>query len=120
MTSLSSLQYPMLKVFASEQLGFHMSEKDAMTFDQRPFRSMLMRGWVSYKPGKGFYLTHAGRDAWIEFGSRSIFRLHPERGLTAYFDRTAYGLPALSPKSRRPQRSAPVKAMARPAAQATA
>jgi hypothetical protein len=101
MTRLSNRQYPLMRVFAMEPMGFHMTVEDAGTFDQRPFRSMLIQKWVAYKPGKGFFLTHEGRDAWREFNNTSIFRLHPEAPLTAYFDPVAYGLPTAKKRARR-------------------
>jgi hypothetical protein len=63
MTRLSNRQFPMLKTFVAAGDRFFMSVDDAAKFDQRPFRSMLIREWVAYRPGKGFHLTRAGRDA---------------------------------------------------------
>jgi hypothetical protein len=90
-TRLSSLQYPMLKMFA-EDSRHSMSVDDAQHFDQRPFRSMLVRKWVAYKPGKGFHATKEGVAAYQEFLSRDITRKNPMLPLTAYFDPVAYGL----------------------------
>jgi hypothetical protein len=87
MTRLSNRQYPMLETFAT---GLYMSI--AQTFDQRPFRSMLMQGWVAYKPGRGFHITHEGRKAREEFHHTEIARKNPLLPLTAYFDPVAYGL----------------------------
>jgi len=89
MTNLSNRQYPMLKAFAG---GSHMSIETAQLYDQRPFRSMLIRQWISYDPKRGFHITDAGRQAWAEFRSTEIWRLNPSRPLTAYFDPTAYRL----------------------------
>jgi len=109
MTRLSNRQYPLMKVFAMEQAGFHMSLEDAGTFDQRPFRSMLIQKWVAYKPGKGFgfYLTREGRDAWAEFNATNIFRLHPDAPLTRYFDPTAYGLTVKQKRQRKAPQATP-------------
>jgi hypothetical protein len=41
--------------------GVYLSIEQAQHFDQRPFRSMLIRGWVAYLPGRGFRLRKAGR-----------------------------------------------------------
>lgn len=91
MTNLSNRQYPMLKAFAE---GGYMSVETAQLYDQRPFRSMLMRKWITYHPRRGFHITDAGEEAWREFRSTEIFRMHPNRPLTAYFDLTAYRLPS--------------------------
>jgi hypothetical protein len=72
--------------------GGYMNMETAQKYDQRPFRSMLMRGWVAYKPGRGFVVTVEGKDAWYEFSHTSIQRKNPSLPLTAYFDPTAYGL----------------------------
>jgi hypothetical protein len=69
-----------------------MTIAEAQTFDQRPFRSMLIRQWIVYRPGRGFHITREGRDAWNEFHTTNIARMNPTMPLTAYFDPTAYGL----------------------------
>lgn len=94
MTRLSNRQFPMLALFAEKGSGFHMSIASAQKLDQRPFRSMLVRGYIEYRPGKGFHITDAGRAAWEEFGNTGIGRKNPNLPLTAYFDPTAYGLKA--------------------------
>jgi hypothetical protein len=104
--TLSKRQYPMLKMFATEGAGFHMSMKTAQSFDQRPFRSMLIRGYVAYRPGHGFHLTRTGRDAWIEFERTDIARKNPFLPLTAYFDPTAYGLSM--PRTKKGARVVPI------------
>lgn len=91
MTRLSNRQYPMLAMFADRRSDFRMSVEDAKLWDQRPFRSMLIQGWVDFDGG-GFYLTDKGRAAWKEFGETDISRRNPLGPLTAYFDATAYGL----------------------------
>lgn len=81
----------MLKTFVD--LGTHrfMSIDDARLYDQRPFRSMLIREWIAYRPGRGFHLTKAGAAAWREFQSTEIWRKNPASPLTAFFDPTKYG-----------------------------
>lgn len=91
-TRLSSLQYAMLKVFADRNGSFHLSVMDAQGFDQRPFRSMLIRKYVEYRPGRGFHITVDGRNAAYEFEHREIARKDPSLPLTNYFDFAAYGL----------------------------
>jgi len=88
-TRLSSLQFPMLETFAS---GVYLSIGQAQSYDQRPFRSMLIRGWIAYKPGRGFHITPEGRDARESFHHTGIQRKNPTMPLTKYFDPTAYGL----------------------------
>jgi hypothetical protein len=94
MTTLSNRQYPMLKAFIDLPHDSYMPVEAAQQFDQRPFRSMLIRKYVSYRPGKGFYLTKEGREHWREFGATEIFRKNASDPLTAYFDPASYGLRA--------------------------
>lgn len=86
---LSDLQYPMLQAMTD---GHYMSIEEAQRFDQRPFRSMLIRGWVDYAGGKGFHITPAGRKAWVDYHSRDISRKNPTLPLTSYFDPDTYRL----------------------------
>jgi len=92
MTRLSNRQYPMLKIFAEGGSDYYMRVEDARIWDQRPFRSMLIQEWISYRPGRGFHITKEGRAAWEEFRHTEIKRKNPTLPLTAYFDATAYGL----------------------------
>ena len=87
---LSNRQYPMLEAFIDGGERFFMPVEDAQRYDQRPFRSMLVREWVSFRPGRGFYLTREGRAAWHDYHDTEIFRKNPKLPLTAYFDVTAY------------------------------
>jgi hypothetical protein len=89
MTRLSNLQFPMLETFVT---GLYMSIAQAQHYDQRPFRSMLIRKWIAYRPGHGFHITPAGRKAHQEFHHTEIARKNPLLPLTSYFDYTAYGL----------------------------
>jgi len=98
MTRLSNRQYPLLRMFAKNGPQFHMSIEQAQHFDQRPFRSMLIRKWIVFRPGKGFHITAAGLDAYNEFLHTDIARKNADLPLTAYFDATAYAL-----HSRRPR-----------------
>jgi len=84
MTRLSNRQYPMLKIFAEADPGFRMSLAEAHQYDQRPFRSMLMQGWINFD-GKDFFLTKMGRAAWVEFGGTHIGRKNPDAPLCQYF-----------------------------------
>ena len=92
MTRLSNRQYPMLKMFFDGGPNFYMSIDQAQHWDQRPFRSMLLREWVAYRPKHGFHLTKAGRAAWQEFLATDIARKNWSSPLTAAFDPSAYGL----------------------------
>ena len=88
MTTLSNRQYPLLKHFidASQATGtYHMPLEDAATFDQRPFRSLLMRGWITFAKGRGFRLTADGKRAWVDFQATSIVRSNPHSPLCAWF-----------------------------------
>jgi hypothetical protein len=92
MTRLSNRQYPMLRAFAATLRDFHMPIAEAQKYDQRPFRSMLVRRWIAYRPGRGFHITKEGRAAWDEFQAGEIWRKNPSLPLTRYFDPAAYGL----------------------------
>lgn len=92
MTRLSNRQHPMLEAFVEMPSDRYMNVEEAQRYDQRPFRSMLIRGWIAYRPGRGFHITREGRDAWNEFHRTEIWRKNPTLPLTAYFDPTAYGL----------------------------
>jgi hypothetical protein len=92
MTNLSNRQYPMLKTFAEADPGYHMPIEEAQRYDQRPFRSMLYRRWITFHPRRGFHVTREGRDAWRIFFHTAIWRKDPTLPLTAYFDPTAYAL----------------------------
>ena len=92
MTRLSNRQYPMLSAFIDLGLRGYMSIGQAQAFDQRPFRSMLIREWIAYRPKHGFHITQKGVDAWNEFLTTDIARKNASLPLTKYFDPTAYGL----------------------------
>jgi hypothetical protein len=79
----------------------YMSIDDARLFDQRPFRSMLIREYCLYRPGRGFHITGAGEDAMAVFETTDIGRKNPKLPLTAYFDAKAYGLPVEEKRRRR-------------------
>ena len=53
---------------------------------------MLIRGWIAYKPGRGFHITPTGRKAHEEFHHTEIARKDPTLPLTAMFDPAAYGV----------------------------
>lgn len=97
MTRLSSLQYAMLRTFAEESRDEYMKVEDAARFDQRPFRSMLMRKYITYVPGLGFRITKDGGASWRSFLMTDIVRKNPKGPLTAYFDPDAYGMKARKP-----------------------
>jgi hypothetical protein len=94
MTRLSNRQWPMLKMLYDNGTDHYMSLDEAASFDQRPFRSMLIQGWCAYRPGRGFHITKAGKSAMFEFQTTDILRKNPNLPLTAYFDPVAYGIPA--------------------------
>ena len=92
MINLSDLGFPMLYALTQLKGGF-MPFEEAQTYDQRPFRTMLMRGYVAWsRKERGFYLTDIGSEAWSKFNSRDIARKNPHMPLTAFFDAAAYGL----------------------------
>jgi hypothetical protein len=100
--TFSGRQLKMLEMFADNGLDGYISYIDAHAFDQRPFRSMLIRRWISYRPGRGFHITREGRDALYHLRDARITRnehmiTHP---LTKYFDSIAYGLEG-KPKAKR-------------------
>jgi hypothetical protein len=92
MIVLSNRQYPMMKAFLDGGDSYYMDIEEAQRYDQRPFRSMLIRKWIAYRPGRGFHLTRDGRNAWRDYHGTEIWRKNPTLPLTAYFDVTAYHL----------------------------
>jgi hypothetical protein len=67
-----------------------MKFAEAATLDQRPLRSLLMRGWIEYEKGYGFRVTWNGKDAWHAFLHTSIERTGALRGRP----RLRHGAPA--------------------------
>jgi hypothetical protein len=107
----------MLRTFIEKAAGSFLKKDEFMTideaqrFDQRPFRSMLIQEWISYKPGAGFHITRKGKAAWEEFRSTEIWRKNPELPLTAYFDPTAYKLRKPVTEIRQPSVSGEAKVL---------
>jgi len=106
MTTLSNRQYPLLRIFVKLGENKFMSLTEAATLDQRPFRSLLMRGWIRYEKGYGFTITWEGREAWRVFGNTDIVRANPLAPLCAWFYRHN---PIDPPKAGKagPRRAAP-------------
>jgi hypothetical protein len=83
---LSSLQYGMLKAWTARKGDYYMKRSQATLYDQRPFRSMLIRQYVEYDPKvDGFRLTPKGRSAMIDFETRDVLRHFESSKLTSYF-----------------------------------
>lgn len=74
----------MLKTFFDLGNGY-MTQEQARSFDQRPFRSMLMRQYIRYVPNRGFTITKYGRQQMIVFLATDIARKDPSQPLTSYF-----------------------------------
>jgi hypothetical protein len=112
MIQLSNRTFPMLQTFAHEGSDYYMSVDEAQRFDQRPFRAMLVRGYVAYRPGRGFHITREGRQAAKDFLNTSIDRNEARFSapLTSYFDPVAYGLPVAGRKARADRKPARRKA----------
>ena len=89
MISLSNRGFPMLHLFAG---GAYMTYTEAHKYDQRPFRSMLIREYIAYHPGKGFRITDKGKKVWEEFTSTEIDRKNRDAHLTAVFRPEDWGL----------------------------
>jgi hypothetical protein len=83
--TLSPRQYPLLKLFCKRGENVFMKIDEAATLDQRPFRSLLMRGWIKWEPNYGFTVTGDGRDAMHAFNHTSIERANAGAPLCAYF-----------------------------------
>jgi hypothetical protein len=90
--TFSPRQYQMIKMFHEASAG--ISLHDMKRYDQRPFRSMLIRGWVTYNKRVGFAITKQGRHDFLTFLSQDISRKSPEMPLTAYFDQRLFHLKA--------------------------
>jgi hypothetical protein len=86
MITLSARQFTLLERFASYRSGQHVSVAEAGRWNQTTFRSMLVRDYVRYRPGKGFHLTERGHEAYGTFLAMPIDRKHPSLKLTSYFD----------------------------------
>lgn len=89
-TTVSNYQLPLLRHCIRHTN--YMSIEEAMEFDQRGFRSFLIRKWLAYRPGYGFHLTPDGKKAWELLHYTEIRRQDATRPLTRYFDYVAYGL----------------------------
>jgi|SRR5215471_1947417 len=92
MVSLSNRGYPMLKMFFDMRDDEYMSREEAQHWDQRPFRSMLVRGYIRYTLNRGFRITRKGQSALRVFIATDIARKDPTKPLTRYFDLNAYKL----------------------------
>lgn len=106
---LSGRQYNMLQALYDNGVSGHMSIDEAQHFDQRPFRSMLIRKYCAYRPNgaRGFHITEEGRRAMEDFHTAKITRQNPTLPLTAYFDPTAYGLTSLKVRKKPKAAKAP-------------
>lgn len=93
MIALSKRQHAMLELLVTQKDDY-ISYEQAQELDQRPFRSMLIQKWVSYRPGRGFRVTKDGLDAWNEYLAADISRKNTHAPLTKMFDAVFYGLVA--------------------------
>ena len=97
-TRMSNRQYALLKAFTSKP---QMTFAQAAEYDQRAFRSFLIRGYIAYHPHLDhFYVTGDGQEAWRTYQHTDIRRLDPSGPLTAYFDPKLYGLDGLKKKEK--------------------
>lgn len=99
----------MLKMFVSRGPDRFLPIEHAQRYDQRPFRSMLVQGWVAYRPNKGFHVTDKGLERWHQLTHVNNKRVNPYGRLTAYFDQDAYGI---GKKGLSVMRKAPAQAAA--------
>src|SRR5215467_10295638 len=106
---LSDRTYPLLQTFEDKTSDYHMKIDEAQKIDQRPFRALLVRGYIAFRPGRGFHITRAGRDVAKHFldedgtrNRRSENRFNAP--LTSYFDPVAYGLTPSSGKKKKATR----------------
>jgi hypothetical protein len=84
---ISPYQHTLLRVFANGGAHYHMTTREAQRYKQTQLRSMLIREWIAYRPGRGFHLTREGRDAWAAYElGVSIERKNQSLPLTSYFD----------------------------------
>lgn len=105
-SQVSKLQFPVLtELVALTQKGMFLSVSEASKLDQRPLGSLYHRGWIGLRPGRGFYATRAGIDAYEECMGETRKRLRPEAPLSHYFDPVAYQL-------RKPDNSAKLQVVA--------
>ena len=92
--SFSGRLYQMMSALYDNGVEGGMPIEDAQRFDQRPFRSALIRGWATYRSNgvRGFHITKEGKEAMEDFHTINILRADPKRPLTSYFEPTQYGL----------------------------
>lgn len=90
----SGRQYQMLQALYDNGVEGGMPIEDAQRFDQRPLRSMLIRGWATYRSNgvRGFHITKEGKEAMENFHTVEILRRNPKGPITSYFDPTAFGI----------------------------
>jgi hypothetical protein len=84
---ISNRQYVLLREFA--KVG-NMTMVQAQEWDQRAFRSFLVRGWLAWNQSKGFVLSPDGYAALEAFHRTDIRRADPTRPITRYFDSKLY------------------------------
>lgn len=102
---LSNRTHPMLELFATQRSNWYMPLATARAYDQRPFRSMMVHGWIAFDRSLGdeggFRITDEGKQAWTDYISTDILRSESQasRPLTAYFDAKAYGLRVVKRKT---------------------
>lgn len=104
--TFSGRQLKMLQMFADNGIDGYISFIDAHGFDQRPFRSMLIRKWIAYRPSRGFHITKEGKAALYQLEQADITRNRNTitKPLTRYFDYVAYGLADQPRKSKTSKR----------------
>lgn len=100
-TVVSNHQLPLLRHFIENKFSY-LNIEHAQEFDQRGFRSFLIRKYIAYRPGHGFHITSEGKKAWEALQNTEIWRADPSRPLTRYFDYVAYGL--ADPRQRNSRR----------------
>ena len=69
----------MLKTFSESQISL----ESISAFDQRPFRSMLIRKYVYYN-SSAFHISKEGKRALMSFQTQDISRKDPTKPLTTY------------------------------------
>jgi len=83
MVKLSNRQFSIIEELAATN---YVPLERAAQIHQRAFGSLLQRGYVAYKHGRGFYLTQDGRDARVEFLETDIYRKNPTLPLAKFVD----------------------------------
>jgi hypothetical protein len=88
---MKSVRTSTWQILALKRIQRNGSGMKAAEIMQGTFGSLVRRGWVSYSPKYGFYITEEGQEV-LEPNPDSILRKNVTPHLTKYFDAEKYKL----------------------------